>query len=71
MEKKLYQNKNWLTREYLENQRSPREIAEEFGITISAIRFYLKLHNIPIRNKKEAAEIVRNKKRIRIASWEI
>uniref|UniRef100_A0A6M3LEH1 Uncharacterized protein n=1 Tax=viral metagenome TaxID=1070528 RepID=A0A6M3LEH1_9ZZZZ len=71
MKKKLYQNKRWLIREYLENQRSPKMIAEEFNVTALAIRYYLKLHNIPLRNKTEAAQIRRDREKAEINSWEI
>jgi len=71
LEKKLYQNKKWLIREYLENQRSSKMIAEEFNITSPAIRYYLKFHNIPMRNKTEAAQIRRGREKAEINSWEI
>jgi len=71
LDKKMYQNKRWLIREYLEKQRSPRMIAEEFSITIPAVRYYLKMHNIPMRNKVESQKIRRDKQRAEIASWEI
>lgn len=44
----------WLLREYSERGRSTGDIAAEFGVTDSAIIFWLRRHDIPRRNVSQA-----------------
>lgn len=47
----------WLTREYVELQRSTGDIAKQFGVGDSAIQFWLKKHGITRRNVAQARAI--------------
>lgn len=38
-------------KEYIDNQKSMKQVAEEFGFNEESIRQYFKQHNIPIRNR--------------------
>jgi len=53
---KPYWDKEWLESEYTEKQRSANEIANQFGITESAILFLLRKHNIQTRSMKRPIE---------------
>lgn len=50
---KPFREKAWLEQEYVEKQRSAREIAQEFGVTENAIYFWLDKHGIPRRTMAE------------------
>jgi len=52
-----FREKDWLLNEYVEKQRSTKEIADHFGVTDSAIIFWLKKHSIPRRNVSESRKI--------------
>jgi len=56
---KLYQYRNgkYLIRRYCVDQWSMREIAEECGVNLSTIRYWLGKHGIYNRNLSEAARI--------------
>ena len=56
---KEYWKRDWLYREYVELKKSALEIAKPFGITESAILFWLKKLKIPTR---AMSEIRKNKK---------
>jgi hypothetical protein len=49
----LFRDKAWLMQNYVILQRSTSEIANEFGVTDSAILFWLKKHNIQRRTVNE------------------
>ncbi len=55
--RKPYWGREWLSREYIEKQRSAAEIAEQFGITENAILFWIAKHNIPTRSTSEVRAI--------------
>lgn len=46
-------DKSWLTKEYLPNKRSAREIAEEFGVGETAILFWINKYGIKTRTISE------------------
>ena len=52
-----YKNKEWLQESYIDSERSMSDIADEFGIGKSTVRYWLKKHEIPIRNKSDSAKI--------------
>ena len=52
-----FRNKDWLINEYVTKERSTMEIANEFGVTDSAILFWLRRHKIPRRNISEARKV--------------
>jgi len=54
---KPYWDKEWLGSEYTEKQRSANEIANQFGITESAILFWLRKHNIQTRSMADIRAI--------------
>ena len=54
---KPYWDKEWLESEYTEKQRSANEIANQFGITESAILFWLRKHNIQTRSMADIRAI--------------
>jgi len=54
---KPYWDKEWLESEYTEKQRSANEIANQFGITESAILFWLRKHNIQTRSMTDIRAI--------------
>jgi hypothetical protein len=53
-----FRDKEWLEIEYINKERSAKEIANDFGVTDGAIFFWLKKHNIRTRSMKE----IRSKK---------
>lgn len=55
--RKPFWDKAWLEKEYTGKNRSAKEIALEFGITESAIFFWLGKHGIPRRSMSEARKI--------------
>ena len=55
--RKPYWQKEWLRREYLENNRSAMDIALQFGITENAILHWLAKHEIPRRSISETRKI--------------
>jgi len=50
-------DKEYLTKEYINHQKSTSEIGKENGVTDSAVIYWLKKHNIKRRNISEAREI--------------
>ncbi len=54
---KPYQSKEWLANEYLVKGKSSSEIADEFGITVPAIIYWLQEFGIPRRTISEARAI--------------
>lgn len=67
---KNYQNKQWLYKEYIEKQRSLKNIAEEFDITHSAIYYWLKKYGFNVRTCKEAGTLLRRSKPIKIGKYQ-
>lgn len=53
----LFRDKQWLIDEYLDKGRSTGDIAKQFGVTDSAIIFWLKRHGIKRRNVSEARSL--------------
>lgn len=51
---KLYQQKDWLEKQYLNNGRSCESIAQECGVSRMTISRWLRLHGIKARSQKEA-----------------
>ena len=49
--KPLYHRKEWLEEQYLSNNRTMADIAEQFGITPMSIHQWLTKHNIPTRSR--------------------
>jgi len=47
-------DRNWLYHQYIILKKSPYKIGEEIGKAPNTIRYQLKKHNIPIRNRTEA-----------------
>lgn len=60
---RLYHNKEWLEREYVEKKRSSLEIAAQFGVSPFTIRFNLRKLKIPIRPLSESLALASDKKR--------
>lgn len=56
-EPQSFRDKDWLVEEYVNKQRSTGEISEQFGVTDSAILFWLKKHKISRRNVSQARKI--------------
>jgi len=52
-----YHNEEWLRSEYVDNQRSTGEIAEQFGVTEANIIHFLKLYGIERRTMSEARAV--------------
>lgn len=42
----LYKNKSFLHKRYVQDKKTPKEIAEECGVTIQTIYAYLKKFNL-------------------------
>lgn len=51
--RKLFWDREWLYAEYVTKKRPANEIATEFGVTESAILFWLEKHSIPTRSMQE------------------
>lgn len=47
--KPLYQDRAWLTREYVDRGRTMQEIADQFGVTPMSIHGWVKKFDIPSR----------------------
>jgi len=43
---KFYQSKNWLHKRYVQDKKTPEQIAEECGVTLQTIYLYLKKFNL-------------------------
>jgi len=54
-----FRDKDWLTREYVEQGRSSGDIAKQFGVTDNAIHFWLHKHGIRRRTTSEARKLKR------------
>lgn len=39
--KEYYKNKSWLHKRYVQDKRTPQEIADECGVTLQTIYLYL------------------------------
>lgn len=55
--RKEFSDKEWLIQEYVDKKRSCGEIAKQFGVTDSAIIFWLKKHNINRRIISESRKV--------------
>jgi predicted DNA-binding protein YlxM (UPF0122 family) len=51
-----YKDKEWLREKYIDEDRSMADIGDEFGVSKETIKYWLKKHDIPIRNFSEAAK---------------
>lgn len=51
---KLYHDANWLREEYVNKCRTTQEIADQFGIHRSAIRYQMRINGIPARDRSES-----------------
>ena len=47
----LYRDPSWLMTEYVEKERTMAEIADQFGITPTAVNQWLLKHEIPTRSR--------------------
>jgi hypothetical protein len=47
--KPLYQDRAWLTKEYVDKQRTMQEIADQFGVTPMSIHGWIRKFDIPSR----------------------
>lgn len=47
--KPLYQERTWLTKEYVDKQRTMQEIADQFGVTPMSIHGWVRKFDIPSR----------------------
>lgn len=47
--KPLYQDRTWLTKEYVDKQRTMQEIADQFGVTPMSIHGWIRKFDIPSR----------------------
>ena len=54
---KPFWDKDWLCREYLEKQKSAKEIADGFGCGENNVLYFLHKHNIPVRSASEVRAI--------------
>ena len=52
-----FRERDWLSREYVEQGRSASDIAKQFGVTENAIYFWLHKHGIRRRNVSEARKL--------------
>jgi len=52
-----YKDESWLRETYVDNERSMSDIADEFDIGKSTVRYWLKKHGIGIRNHSDSAKI--------------
>ena len=52
-----FREKEYLLREYVKKQRSLENIATEYGVSASAISFWLRKHEIPRRTMSECRKI--------------
>ena len=52
-----FRNKDWLIEEYLNKERSSKDIGDEFGVSGAAVIFWLKNHKIPRRSVSSARKI--------------
>lgn len=52
MADKKYQNKEWLTKQYVENNRSMMDIAIECGIADMTVHYWIKKFEIPVTRGK-------------------
>jgi transposase-like protein len=52
-----FREKAWLLREYVEKTRSANEIALQFGVTATAITFWLRRHGIKRRTTSETRKV--------------
>lgn len=52
-----FREREWLIYEYVDKQRSSKEIAEDFGVTDAAILFWLRKHKIPRRTTSAARSV--------------
>ena len=55
--RKPHWDRDWLHREYIDNERSSSEIADEVGCKPNNIHFWLKKHGIPRRSVSEARKL--------------
>lgn len=46
-----YKDEDWLKRAYYEEGRALSDIADEFGVTIEAVRYYMKKYDLPRRRR--------------------
>jgi transposase len=52
-----YKNKEWLKTHYQDKEQSMADIGSEFGVSKETIKYWLKKHDITIRNRSDAAEL--------------
>lgn len=57
LKKVAFESANWLSTEYLENERSIYSIAEQLGVYPNKVLRALKKFKIPLRNKSEAQSV--------------
>ena len=63
-QKNNYQNKDWLEDQYIDQEKSQRDIAEECNTSRGPIRYWMKKFNIAQRTIAEATKISQNKPEI-------
>lgn len=60
MKKLVYQNKDFLTREYLEKRRSMQEIADDLAVNLKTVQYWMEKHQVKRRSQSEATYVKRN-----------
>ena len=56
---KLYRNKEWLERKYIGEEKSDRQIANEYGVVSGTVGYWRKKFNIITRNRGEAIHLAK------------
>lgn len=49
--KDFYKNKSWLHKRYVQDKRTPQQIADECGVTLQTIYLYLGKFNLKMGRK--------------------
>lgn len=55
----LFREKAWLVENYVQQERSAKDIAKQFGVTDAAVLFWLRRYDIPRRTASEARKVKR------------
>lgn len=61
MTESLYKNKDWLYNQYIILKKSLTQIGRECGVSKYPIGYWLKKHNIPVRDPKTARGLISRK----------
>lgn len=55
-----YKSEKWLQQEYIYRQKSMQTIADELGVNLKTVQYWMDKHNIQRRNRSEATYVKRN-----------